>query len=110
MGTLPATISNVPKVYPEPPEEIVTDSILELLLITTVASAPIPSPLIGTLVYVLFAVPNPTHLFVMVTIFNCPLVAALSLTVELSVLVSQSLGTGIKLVESNFMISLGLIV
>ena len=43
-------------------------------------------------------------------IFNCPLVDALSLTEELSVLVSQSSGTGMKLVESNLAITLGLIV
>ena len=43
-GTPPAITSTVPKLYPEPPFEIVTDSTLEALLITTVASAPGPSP------------------------------------------------------------------
>ncbi len=49
-GRPPETTSSVPKVYPEPPEEIVTDSIFESLFTTTVASAPLPSPTIGTLV------------------------------------------------------------
>ena len=44
VGTLPATRSTVPNVYPEPPLEIVTDSTLELLLIEIVHSAPLPSP------------------------------------------------------------------
>ena len=48
VGTLPATKSIVPNVYPEPPFEIVTDSTFELLLIAMVHSAPFPSPLIGT--------------------------------------------------------------
>ena len=46
----------------------------------------------------------------MVTIFNWPLLDALSLTGAFSVLVSQSSGTGINLVESNLVISVGLIV
>ena len=40
VGTLPEARSKVPKVYPSPPEEIVTDSILDEPLIATVASAP----------------------------------------------------------------------
>ena len=50
VGTFPPTRSKVPKVYPDPPLEMVTLSIFESLLITIVASAPEPSPLIGTLV------------------------------------------------------------
>ena len=110
VGTFPVTKSTVPKVYPEPPLEIVIDSIFELLFTTIVASAPDPSPFIGTLVYVVFAVPIPTPRFVIVTIFNCPLVAALFLTAESSSLVSQFFGTGIKLEVSNLTISLGVIV
>ena len=60
--------------------ETVTDSTLDALLITTVASAPVPSPLIGTRVYDWFAVPNPAPLFVIVTILSWPLVAALTHT------------------------------
>ena len=80
------------------------------MLITIVASAPAPSPFTGTPVYVLLAVPIPDPLLIIVAIFNWPLLEALSLTAELSVLVSQSLGTGIKLVESNLAISPGLMV
>ena len=50
VGTPPDSKSSVPKVYPEPPLEIVTLSTFESLLIMTVASAPDPSPLMGTLV------------------------------------------------------------
>jgi hypothetical protein len=50
VGTPPPAKSSVPKVYPEPPFETVTLSTFESLLITTVASAPLPSPLMGTLV------------------------------------------------------------
>ena len=42
-----AARSKVPKVYPDPPLEIVTLSTFASLLIVTVASAPDPSPLIG---------------------------------------------------------------
>ena len=44
------------------------------------------------------------------TIFNCPLVAALFLTEATSLLVDQFCGRGIKLVESNLMILFGSIV
>ena len=74
-----------------------------------VHSAPVPSPLIGTLVYVLFAVPIPTPRSVIVNILTEPSTAT-SLTGALSVLVYQLEGTGIKSVASNFTISLGLIV
>jgi len=50
VGTLPPTRSTVPYVYPDPPIETVIDSTLESLLTTMVAFAPVPSPLIGTLV------------------------------------------------------------
>ena len=42
-----------------------------------------------------------------VTIFNCPLVAALFLTAATSLLVDQFCGRGMKLVESNLMILFG---
>ena len=50
VGTFPEERSNVPNVYPDPPFDTVIDSTFELELITTVASAPVPSPLMGTLV------------------------------------------------------------
>ena len=61
-------------------------------------SAPVPSPLIGTLVYVLFAVPKPTPRSVTVTILIDPS-TALSLTAAVSELVDQSRGVGIKSVD-----------
>ena len=70
--------------------------------------APVPSPLIGTFVYVRFAVPKPTPRLVTVTILIDPS-TALSLTAALSAPTDQSDGTGIKSVVSNFTISLGLI-
>ena len=70
--------------------------------------APDPSPLMGTLEYVLLAVPSPTPRSVTATILIEPS-TALSLTAALSVEVAQSAGTGIKSVVSNFTISLGLI-
>ena len=59
-----------------------------------VHSAPDPFPLIGTLVYTASAVPIPTPAPLMVTTLIEPS-TALSLTAALSVLVSQSEGTGI---------------
>jgi len=49
VGTFPATKSTVPKVYPDPWFDIVTDSTLWSLLTTTLHSAPVPSPRIGLL-------------------------------------------------------------
>ena len=72
-------------------------------------SALSPSPLIGTLVYVLFAVPTPTPRFFTTTTLIPPS-TALSLTASWSALLSQSKGTGINSVESNFVNSEGLIV
>jgi len=42
-----AARSRVPKVYPDPPLEMVTSETLASLLVVTVASAPDPSPLMG---------------------------------------------------------------
>ena len=58
VGTLPPIKSILPKVYPDPPLDIVTDSTLESLLTTIVHSAPEPSPRIGTLEYVVFGGPT----------------------------------------------------
>ena len=95
VGTLPAIRSTVPYEYPSPPFDTVIVSTLESLLITIVASAPNPSPRIGTLVYVMFAVPTPTPRSLTVTIFSCPLVEAFSLTDAFLTLLLQSEGTGI---------------
>ena len=57
----------------------------------------------------LLAVPKPTPRSVIVTILIEPS-TALSLTEATSEFVDQSVGTGIKSVDSNFTISLGLIV
>ena len=110
VGTPPATRSTVPYVYPEPPLEIVILSTVESLLITIVAFAPDPSPLIGTSEYVTFGLPSATPRLLMRMVFNCPLVSAFSLIAAVSALVDQFLGTGIKFSESNFTISVGLIV
>ena len=58
VGTLPPIKSTLPKVYPLPPFDTVIDSTLESLLTTMVHSAPLPSPLIGTLEYVVFGGPT----------------------------------------------------
>ena len=50
VGIPPASKSKVPKVYPDPCDDTVTVSIFESPSIVTVHSAPLPSPLIGTLV------------------------------------------------------------
>ena len=67
-GTPPEARSRVPNVYPRPPLETVTDSTVESLLITTVAVPPLPSPRIGTPVYVIFGAPRPTPRFLIVII------------------------------------------
>ena len=74
--------------------EIVTLSIAWSELITTVHSPPLPSPLIGTLEYVLFAVPIPVPLSLITTTLREPS-TALSLTPALLTFYSQSAGTGI---------------
>ena len=60
--------STLPCVYPSPPSDIVTLSTLESLFTTIVHSAPSPSPLMGTLVYVMPPVPRPDPLSFIVTI------------------------------------------
>ena len=94
VGTPPATKSTLPKVYPDPPSETVTVSTFESLLTTIVALPPSPSPMIGTFVYVILAVPRPTPLFVMVQILSWPLASAFSLIGVYVALVNQSSGTG----------------
>jgi hypothetical protein len=66
-----------------------------------VHSAPNPSPLIGTLRYVEFAVPIPIPLSVRITVLMEPS-TALFLTAAFSVEDSQDCGTEIKSKDSNF--------
>ena len=79
------------------------------MLTTTVASAPFPSPLIGTLVYDVDIAPTLIPALVIVTILIEPSIA-FYLTGALSGEVCHSWGTGIKSEVSNFIISFGLIV
>ena len=80
------------------------------MFITIVASAPTPSPFIGTLVYVVLGGPTWNPLSLIRIVFNCPLVKALFLIDWYSIFVSQSEGTGIKSIESNLTRSIGEIV
>jgi hypothetical protein len=78
------------------------------LFSTILATAPVPSPLIGILLKTLFLTPGTAEKFprlVITAIFNCPPLMALVLIISDCPSSPQFFGTGTKFVLSNFKIS-----